>query len=506
MSSSELLSMQAPQGVPRSTVFKTVTDPLLPPQRVDEMLAHFPDNVYDKRPESHLSRLLKVLLGESGTGQLRKRYTYAHLSQFLATTHYQDLDTFFSGIFGLKRFIRESIDIDAYRDSALDSEWEAINAADASYRSRLSAFSAALSMAGTPSGLTMAANALLGHEVRIYETYEFLEMGGSLPFESRVQDIEPGLITPSVLNDCTTLTGWQADVDPSVGTTKALDAGTVVITPVVAASLPLAQWLGTYSMGKRYLAVEMDPNPKVVFSFNGEPVSPIVNEVDGWRFYDMSTMPVVSEIRAYFYPPDPWSPLRIHTIAETDTPLPPSIAAVDAAVGARSEFVIRPLRPITTEEKYQLVKVLDRLKPVESILTIDDSFSNTYIPLNVSRVAASSSYWHIRKTVSIDPQRAGFYSHYIDGEPAEQPRLAFSHYQGEAWNYNGEITEVSSYVEDEETGDRTQDVNFDRYVDYLGHTHDYTPDRALTDPTKILAGRHVSDGVISSPIASRGIQ
>lgn len=356
---SELLAMQAPQGVPRSTFFETVTDPLLPPQRIDEMLAHFPDAIYDKRPESHVSRILKVLLGEAGTGQLRKRYTYAHLSQFIATMRYHDLDRFFSGIFGLKRFIRERIDIDAYRDAATDAEWEAINAADASYRSRLEAFTASLSMAATPSGLAMAATALLGAEVRIYETYEFLEMGGSLPFDSR---------------------------------------------------LPTA--------------------------------------------------------------------------------------------GARSEFVVRPLRTITAEEEYQLVRVLTRLKPADALMTIDTSLANTFIPLTPSRVATPSEYWHVRKEVSIEPDNAGFYTRYVEGEPVEQPRLAFSQYQGEAWNYNGEIVEVSSYVEDDDHV-LVQSVNFDRYVDHSGQPYDYTPAKALKDPTKILLGRHISDGILSAPIADR---
>lgn len=355
----DLLSMQAPQGVPRSDFFETVTDPLLPPQRVDQMLAHFPEQVYDLRPESHLSRLLKVLLGESGTGQLRKRYTYAHLSHFVATMRYHDLDRFFSGVFGLKRFIRERIDIDAYRDAATDAEWEAINVADASYRARLEAFTASLSMAGTPSGLAMAASALLGTEVRVYETYEFLEMGGGLPFDSRV---------------------------------------------------------------------------------------------------------------------------------------PPA--------GARSEFVVRPLRDITPEEEYQLVRVLSRIKPSDALMTIDSSFANNFIPLTPSRVAATDSYWHVRKQVSISPENAGLYARYEEGQPVEQPRLAFSQFQGEAWNYNADATGVASYTEDE-AGLRVQEPDFSRYVDGSNRPHDYTPDRALKDPGKILLGRYVSDGVLSSPIVDR---
>lgn len=355
---SDLLAMQAPQGVPRSTFFEVVSDPLLPPQRVDEMLAHFHEAVYDLRPESHLSRLMKVLLGQSGTGQLRKRYTYAHLSQFIATMRYHDLDRFFSGIFGLKRFIRERIDIDAYRDAATDAEWEAINVADASYRARLEAFMASLAMAGTPSGLTMAASALLGTEVRVYETYEFLEMGGALPFDSGV---------------------------------------------------PLA--------------------------------------------------------------------------------------------AARSEFVVRPLRDITAEEEYQLVRVLGRIKPSDALMTIDSSFAGNFVDVPVARVAATDSYWHVQRSISIDPENADYYQRYAVGEPVEQPRLAFSHYQGEAWNYNADAGSVTSYSEDED-GQRREE-NFDRYVDPYGRAHDYRPEKAIKDPAEILLGRYVSDGVIASPIADR---
>jgi hypothetical protein len=356
---SDLLNMQAPAGVPRSDFFETVSDPLLPPQRVDEMLAHFHEAVYDMRPESHISRLMKVLLGQSGTGQLRKRYTYAHLSQFVATTRFHDLDRFFSGIFGLKRFIRERLDIDAYTAAATDAEWEAINVADASYRSRLEAFTASLSMAGTPSGLAMAASALLGVEVRIYETYEFLEMGGALPFDSQV---------------------------------------------------PLA--------------------------------------------------------------------------------------------GARSEFIVRPLREITSEEEYQLVRVLDRLKPADALMTIDSSFAAVFTHLTPARVSCDSSYWHVRKQVSIEPQNARYYPVYVEGTPVEQPRLAFTQYQGEAWNYNADATSVSSYAEDED-GVLMQDVNFNRFVDDNGQGYDYTPNLAIKDPTAILLGRYVSDGILSSPIADR---
>ena len=355
----ELLRMQAPQGLPRSNFFETVSDPLLPPQRIGEMLAHLPEEVYDKTHESHLIRLLKVILGDAGAGQVRKRYTYAHLSTFLATTHFHDLDRFFSGIFGLKRFIRETLDLDAYRDAATDAEWEAINAADASYRSRVMAFTDALSMAATPSGLAIAASAVLGDECRVYEVYEFDEMGVALP-------------------------GVQTRL----------------------------------------------PN------------------------------------------------------------------------GGRNEFIVRPLRTIDAEEKFHLTRVLDRLKPADTLMTIDDAPATVTVPVPVTTASASSSYWHVQRKVWIEPEFAQYYPVYEKGVPVEQPKIAFSQYQGEAWNYNSSAS-VVSYVEDED-GNRVQESNFERFVDDRGRVNDYTPDLALKDPVSIMLGRHVSDGIMVTTAMDRG--
>lgn len=385
-----LLAMQAPSGVPRSQIFETVTDPLIPSSQTSEMLAHFFDGVYDKSPESHLSRLLKVLLGDSGAGQLRKRYTYAHLSQFILTTNYYDLDRLYASVFGLGRFLRERFDIDPYLDAATDAEWEAIDAADASYRNRVAAFSRAIPWAGTPNGMVMAASAVLGDECRVYENYDFIDTGG------------------------------YGAIDPSINTWGDLEAHT-------------------------------------------------------WGYFDGRT----------------WGSME-------------GGASFQGKANSRTEFIVRPLRTITDEEQYHLTKVLTRLKPAKALMSIDSRPAALYTSIPVHRAVASSTYWHIQSKVQVNPKYASAYSRVDEHQPVEQPRYAFSAYQGEAWTYNSDVAKVTSYAVDA-NGNVVQDQNFDRVITPNGSVVDYKPQQALQSADDIMRGRVVSDGVMTAPVAVREV-
>jgi hypothetical protein len=177
-----LLALQAPTtGAPRSSLLATTTDPLLPPKTVTERLAHFPDNLYDTRPGTHLVRLMSALLGDAGAGGIRKRYVAARLQSVVATMRYLDLDAFYGALFGLRRLSRETLDLNPYIDSATPDEWAEIDARDASYRSRLAAFSRSIPFAGTPEGMIATAEAMLGTECRIYESWVLVDETGSNP-------------------------------------------------------------------------------------------------------------------------------------------------------------------------------------------------------------------------------------------------------------------------------------------------------------------------------------
>lgn len=392
MNDSVLLAMQAPKGIPRSTEVSTTTDPLLPSNRTAEMLSHFFDKVYDTRPESHLSRLLKVVLGDPGAGRLRKRYTYAHLSQALLTTNFYDLDRFYSEVIGLRRFVRERLDYDPYSEPADSDEWEAVLAADASYRARIEQFSRAIPWAGTPTGMVIAASAILGVQCRVYEAYTFIDDDGAYAEEEAA--------TANTYGD-----------------------------------------LEQFTYG----------------------------ELEGMTYAQME------------------SASRYQGRLDT----------------SRNEFIIRPLRAITDEEKYHLIRVMERLKPAEALMTIDTRGSSVHMRTPVFRVAADSTYWHIRSKVASSEDYADIYDRYDDGDPIEQPRYALNAYQGEAWSYNSDVVTALSYVENEDLTEHSR-PNYERRIDRIdGTVIDYTPELALMDQTGVLMGRAVSDGILAAPVVER---
>lgn len=177
-----LLALQAPtSGSPRSSLLETTTDPLLPPRTVLERLEHLFDGEYDLRPESHLSRLAKAVLGEAGAGALRKRYVAARLQSVVSTMRYLDLDALYGAIFGFSRVSTEALDTSPYLDVGTPDDWARIDARDSAYRSRVEAFSRSIALAGTREGMESTAAALLGTECRCYESWTLVDENGGNP-------------------------------------------------------------------------------------------------------------------------------------------------------------------------------------------------------------------------------------------------------------------------------------------------------------------------------------
>lgn len=395
---SVLLDLQSNPGLPAPTGTTSVTDPLSPPPRAADVLDHFFEGVYDKRPESHLSRFLKVLLGDTGAGQLRKRYIISRMQQVLLTTHFTDLDSLYGALFGLRRLSGEGLDFDPYFDTATPEEWESISARDAAYRNRVEQFGRALPLGATKAGMEAVASAVLGGtECTVYETYMLVDENGSNP----------------------------GGAPPPVG----------------------ARTYGDVQQEYRYYA-EMQRGT--------------YGDIEGGT----------------------------GSFGRTTTQ-------------NRSEFIVRPKRSLSLEETYELIRVLDRLKPAEALLTIDPEGVEVHTPVTLRAVAADSTYWEVETRVATDEKvQLAYLRPMLRGSttPMAQPRPAFSGYQGEAWSYNADVTRVTSYTEDEHH-DLQQTRNYQRVMH--GTTSvDYTADRALMDQARILLGRYVSDGVVvSAPYA-----
>jgi hypothetical protein len=181
--SQALMQAQYDPSSPQVPQLVTATDLIVPDYRVDKRLEHFPSDLYDLRPESHLSRFLKALLGDSGAGAGRRRYLIARMQSSLATTHFYDLDRFYGAVFGAQRYDGERLPINPYTEGATPWEWEEIHAADTGFRERLLALAKAIPMGGTPVGLKAAAEALTGVECDILESWRVIDYSRAHNFD-----------------------------------------------------------------------------------------------------------------------------------------------------------------------------------------------------------------------------------------------------------------------------------------------------------------------------------
>ncbi|MEU9405623.1 hypothetical protein AB0E08_07950 [Streptomyces sp. NPDC048281] len=175
-----LIPLQADVTVPQSTQLASGTGMLVADTAVTEQLLHFPEEVYDLRPTSHLVRLMQALLGDSGVGQLRKRLLVSQMASLSTSgARFFDLDRFYGAIFNAARNDSEVLPINPMETAtATASEWDSIESADASFRDRMGALAKSIAMGGTVPGLQAAAEAITGVEVDVYESWALLDAAG----------------------------------------------------------------------------------------------------------------------------------------------------------------------------------------------------------------------------------------------------------------------------------------------------------------------------------------
>ncbi len=172
MSTSEILQYQQGTDVALPPDgFEQVTNPLGPPKRTSSRFAHFPDDIYDTSSETHLARFLKVLLGDAGVAQLHKRNLLARLQQTMGGINFFDLDAFYGAVLGVRRSATELLPKDPTRETLTPEEWDQTRIRDGSYRSRIEQFAKALNLGATIRGIEATAEALLGCQCDVYESW-----------------------------------------------------------------------------------------------------------------------------------------------------------------------------------------------------------------------------------------------------------------------------------------------------------------------------------------------
>lgn len=408
-----LIPLQADPAGPLIDGVDRATNMLLPDAPTMQQLRNFPDNLYDLRNSSILVRLMKALLGDAGAGQLRKRTLVTRLESALSGANFFDLDRFYGAIFGALRQPSEALDINPMDSVATPDEWDALLAADASYRERIAELAKALAMGGTVPGLQQVSEALVQAPVDIYESWQLLDSYGSLV-----------LSDPNTWDEVTSLYPTWNDFAPS------------------------DTW----------------------------------NRVEG-------TVEVG----------------RTNTLT-------------------RSEIVVRPHKDYAStpahasdyaRDENALVRVLQRLRPAGTIVTVDPGLGVPHVGQPISGLQADSEYWEIIPKVqpksflqsgitavyplSSTEQAAGV-------DPASRrvvPRPPFAGTQGIAWTYNTSLSSVGSY-----TFSPSDPVNFtspqdgipsplpdDQLVVYRDGTQvRYTAKKGTLSAQHILAATAVSDG------------
>lgn len=175
----DLMTTQLAAGSPEPTnSVMTVTDGIVPDRVTSDRLSNFDPEIYDLSDDSHLMRLLKVLLGAAGVGGLRKQLAVARMQNSSSGMHFLDLDRFYGALFGIQRTQDESyqnLGFDPYTGGTSGEEWNNIHARDASYRSRLVKFAKAIPMGGTYAGLRSMVEALVSADCEIYESWSLVD-------------------------------------------------------------------------------------------------------------------------------------------------------------------------------------------------------------------------------------------------------------------------------------------------------------------------------------------
>lgn len=168
----------------------------------------------------------------------------------------------------------------------------------------------------------------------------------------------------------------------------------------------------------------------------------------------------------------------------------------------RWTFTVVPKRPITPEERIDLIRVLRVFKPAQALLRVQDLTQSAFEPVTLRSAAATSEHWEVHGRVTA---REGRESGYVDigtvFDPAEQPRPPFSSYQGERWSHMGDIAGITGYAEE---GDQLVDstlADTERFAD--GTVVRYAPDRGIRLIQDTLAARAVSDGILVAHPISR---
>lgn len=167
-----LLGLQGPAAGPQHTALEISTNPInVYPRTMDRIASAFAEEVYKLTNASHLVKLAKVMLGDSGIGQLRKRLMLSRLQSTTQGAHFYDLDSFYGSIFNVTRQTTELLPVNPYTDVADADTWSIVRSKDSSYRTRIDQFGKAVALGASAIGMELISEAILQVTCSVYESW-----------------------------------------------------------------------------------------------------------------------------------------------------------------------------------------------------------------------------------------------------------------------------------------------------------------------------------------------
>lgn len=386
MANDLIIAQRGSDTAPALSGFDEITNPLHPGQRLSSRFAHFSEGVYDISPETHLAKLLKVLLGDVGVGQLHKRMLLVRLQQILGGTHFFDLDSFYGSLFGVNRRAAEQLLLDPFRQSVTQASWDQLRVRDGSYRSRAEQFARSIGNGATVAGLEQAAEAMLNVDCEIRE-------------------------------------GWT-------------------IEDVANRTYANVEALGTYGT---------------------------IEGTQSWL-----------------------------TLEQGGTARP-------LTGRTRHLITVIPKRDITPEERFDVTRVLERLKPAGSIIEVIASPPQVFKPVDIQVLAADSVHWEVRTQIA----NTVIEGQYLYGSTAdgyiESPTTPWANYQGEAFTLLAlspatvALTIPDGNLRmDNQFSPSAQDLQPESFRLPSGDSVTFLSRYAMRSPQNLYGGRLLSDGVLSA--------
>lgn len=170
--------------------FTQTNDPLVEPLggniSLADIMKRFPVEVYHEGTNTRVYKFVQALCGDSGAGILKAQSLAVRLKNEGPLLIFHDLDTFYAHVFNFPRIRRELYNYDAAANALLDVSydpanisvekeiWDKIHAADSSYQKRVIDLMHATRLGNSPEGMRLAAKAGSGEECDVRENYKWI--------------------------------------------------------------------------------------------------------------------------------------------------------------------------------------------------------------------------------------------------------------------------------------------------------------------------------------------